>query len=391
MKKYLILIFLVYLINPSFLFAQEVEIDNFKPAQIWNLVINHYDADGVWERAGGSLHAISISPNGQLTSEDIIINNQFDIYQSFLFKGDSILMRKIEQRRTTFSVNGNSKISSEDRFYLKLAVRDITFIRRRHLFELGLPMYLKAAEVQFTETIKKGVFNGKDCIILESIGTSLAKKRAHPFIQQPIFYYINPTDFSLLGMEFPMEIKEQNIPGFRITFAGEIDMNGIKMPQVKNYFNYKTGKYLYTTTFHPFTRKEYIDTATEQKVITELLKKEREAFQMRNFGVWANCWSHQDDVYQSYVSKETYDINEGWEQVSQFAKDFFTTNLDPHLLNFRSNNFTYHIYDKIAWVYFDIPEGSENQGRHQRILRKENGRWKIINWNGFDSYSYQNN
>ena len=67
------------------------------------------------------------------------------------------------------------------------------------------------------------------------------------------------------------------------------------------------------------------------------------------------------------------------------------TNLDPHLSNVEPENFTYYIYDDIAWTYFDIPEGSENQGRHQRILRKENGRWKMINCTGFDGYSYQTN
>ena len=391
MKKYTIPIFLAFIINPTFLSAQEIEIDNFRPAQIWNLMINHYDPQGIWERVGGSLHTISIRPNGELTSEDIIINNQFDIYQSFLFRGDSILMRKKAQKRTTFSVNGNTKINSTNRFHLKLTVRDINFIRRRHLFEIGLPMYLKAAEIQFEETIKEGKFNGRNCLILESKGTSLAKKQAYPFIQQPIFYYVNSADFSLLGMDFPTVIEEQNIPGYRITFAGEIDMNGIKMPQVKNYFHYQTGKYLYTTTFHPFTRKEHIDKKREQQIITELLRKERVAFRMRNFEVWADCWSHRGDVFQSYVSNETYDINEGWEQVKQFAKDFFITNLDPHVPNVESENFTYSIYDNIAWVYFDIPEGSEKQGRHQRILRKENGKWKIINWTGFDSYSYQSN
>jgi len=370
------------------LLSQEIELENLRPDQIWNLVIRHYDPENKWHRVGGSLHSIVIQPDGALVNEDIILNNQFDIYQSFLFRNDSIFMSRKEGRRISFSINGSKDISSEDRFYLKMTSFDIDFRRRRHLFELGMPMYLKEAGILFNEEVKEGLFNGENCIVLESVGTRAENKKRFPHIQSSIFYYIRPQDFSLAGMEFPEVIENREIPGFRIVFTGELDMNGVIIPRVKTYYRYLDNKYLYTRAVHPFTRKEFVDQEVERQVIADLLRDEIHYFQMRDFGKWISCWSQQDDVFQSYVSKNSYVINEGWAEIQSFGRSFFRENPDPHVISIDPYKLTFHIYDDLAWVYFDSRLKSQLQGRHQRILRKENGRWKIINWTCFDEASY---
>ncbi len=387
MKIYAFLI--LFFLQLNLLTAQTTEVDNLTPEGVWNLVIKHYDPVDNWSIVEGSLHMNSISPTGELISEDVVLNNEFDIYQNFLFKKDTVIMRKKGPRASSFSVNGKDKLSQKKRTQLKLMPNDIDFIKRRHLFEIGLPMYLKIANIQFTNEVKEGNFNNTACLVLESVGTGQATKAAYPFIQQPIFYYVNPSNYSLLGMEFPTEIKEQDIPGYRIIFNEEIIMNGIKIPQVKKYYNYKTGEYLYTTIFHTVTRKDHANDYAAQQMIQELIQRESRYFGMRNYTKWAECWSMQEDVYQSYVAKDGYAINEGWTEVSEYAKDFFSANPDPHFTTIEPSNFTYHIHGNIAWVYFDSPVGSLKQGRHQRIARKENGVWKVISWTGFDEFSYR--
>lgn len=126
----------------------------------------------------------------------------------------------------------------------------------------------------------------------------------------------------------------------------------------------------------------------EQKAIRQVVDNETIYFYARDFKNWASCWSHQADVYFSATSRENYTIKKGWEAVSDNMKLYFQNNPDPHHPPIERSNFAYHIQGNLAWVYYDNREGN-SYGKQQRVLRKENGQWKIINMTTIDEGSYQ--
>jgi len=90
----------------------------------------------------------------------------------------------------------------------------------------------------------------------------------------------------------------------------------------------------------------------------------------------------------SFSSKTGYSIKKGWPEVSQHIRDYMRQNPDLHRPPIERSNFVYHMQGNLAWVYFDNREG-ELHGRHQRVLRKENGVWKIINMTAINESSYE--
>jgi len=125
----------------------------------------------------------------------------------------------------------------------------------------------------------------------------------------------------------------------------------------------------------------------EQEAIRRVVDDETLYFYSRDYQKWASCWSHQPDVYFSATSREGYTIRKGWKAVSENMKLYFRNNPDPHHPPIERDNFAYHIQDDLAWVYYDNREG-DAYGKQQRVLRKENGQWKIINMTTIDEGSY---
>ncbi len=360
-----------------------------KATALLDSVVNYYYPNGLWSTFKGNVHLYSIAQNGDLRSEDIYLDNEKDLYQSFLYQNDSIIMRQWEKGNIIYSVNGVSNLSIEDRKALKLLEEDITFFKKFHRSDIGWPMNIKSLDIVLNPKIKETTFNDELCWGLESIGTPPGTEVNHPLLQQSIFYYINPDDFSLIGMDFPLIIEQRSIPGFRVTFNQEIEVGGIKIPQVKTYYRLKDNSYLYTTALHPYPQQKYIDEKQEQAAINKVLDAETYYFEKRNYEAWADTWSHKDDVLHSFSSKDGYTLAEGWDALSQFMLDFFKQYPEPQPSPvLERSNFVYHIHNNIAWVFFDSKE-TTSEGRHQRILRKENGAWKLVNMTGIDEGSFR--
>lgn len=369
--------------------AQHNEPTNLTANQLLDEIIQYYDPYNNWLNYKGEVHFYRILPDGTLRSEDIYLDNKKELYQSFLYQNDSIIMRKWDKNQVAYSLNGSTNLSKATRTELKLRNQDIQFIKRRHRTEIGWPMQIKALDLLLNPIIKDTIFNNKPCLMMESIGVPPASKGKYPLLEQSIFYYINPVDYSLEGMDFPLEIKSQNIPGFRVIFNQHININDIKIPQVKTYYRLKDNQYYYTTYAHAFVKQPYIDENLEKIAINKLLANETYYFRIRDFEKWQLTWSHQPDIVHCFASKNGYVRNEGWANVSSHILSIFNQFPEPEndpLI--KRDNYVYYIHRNIAWVYFDSKE-SASHGRQQRMLRKENGQWKLISASGIDEASYK--
>ena len=368
--------------------AQSNKLTNLAANELLDKVIQYYDPSNKWNTFKGELHLYTVLPSGILKSEDIYLDNASGIYQSFLYQNDSILMKRWDENGVTYTLNGVAQLSVVARKILNLQDQDIRFIKRRHHMEIGWPMNLKALGGTLNPVVKKMIFNNKPCLILESIGTAIGTQDQYPLLQQTIFYYVNPDNFSLEGMDFSLGISEQNIGGTRVVFNEDVEINGLKIPRVKTYYNLKNKEYLYTTSAFKFTQNPFIDEMEEQKMINEVLEAETFHFEKRNFEAWAATWSHKADVVHSFAAKGEGTRIEGWRNVKKHIQSYFNQFPDPVITPIiERSNYVYHIYETVAWVYFDSKETSSH-GRHQRILRKEKEQWKLISMVGIDEASY---
>jgi len=368
--------------------AQEIKLKKLTPEKVLDELIQYYDPEDRWAHFKGSVLLYTVRPDGQLISEDIHLDNQMGVYQSFAYQNDSILMRRWDKGTMNYSLNGKTNLSQQSRKQLKLDFEHIQLLKRRHLIELGYPMTLKSLGIKFKPKIKETNFNGKPCFLLVSTGVDAANEEAYPFLKNPVNYYINIDDFSFAGMEFPAGIREWNLPQFRVVFNQFIEVDRIKIPYVKTYYRLKGDEYLFSTTIHEFSRHAYVDEEQEKRAITDVLTAETYFFGKRNFEKWVETWSHSEDVVHCFASREGYSRNEGWEAVSRHIQEIFNTYPGPEETPIiERTNYVFHIHGNVAWVYFDSREWT-SYGRHQRILRKEHGKWKLVHMTGINEASY---
>lgn len=362
----------------------QTSLSHLTPQQIWRRVIQHYDPHESWDQFRGEMHLYTIHPEGGSTEEDLVLDNARAFYQSTLFVNDQIVVKQLDNGAAFFSLNGRTELTEEERDKYQLREESLMQIFQHHQVHFGLPMHLQAVGLTLNAEAGKEVFNGVDCWVLKFSGE--VEKAAAAYFKDPIWLYINPEDYSVQGMRY--HNQEEGLPASYVIFSDEIEVGGIRAPKIKTYYRAQDDSYWFTDVFYPFTRQEYAGAEAEKAAIRQLLDEETRYFYVRDYENWAKCWSHQEDVFFSFCSKTAYVVKKGWRALSVHMRNFMQDNPDPHLPPIERGDYVFHLQGDLAWVYFNNQEG-ESAGQHQRVLRKENGVWKMVNMTGIDEASYQ--
>ena len=358
--------------------------DNPSADWIWKKVIRQYDPDKNWKNFRGEMHLYTIQPEGVSTEEDLVLDNKRNFYQSIMYLNDQIIVRGMKEGQIFFSVDGRTQLSEEEQAQFGLNEKGIEQVFQHHRLHFGLPMQLREAGVSVDPQVERLPLKEIECYVLKFTGKP---GKTPAYYDDPIFLYISVEDFSIVAIRYSNITRD--FPSCNALFNGEIEVGGIRVPKTKTYFRESDGQYWFTDAFSTFTRQQNLDREVTEQAIEQLLEEETRYFYVRDFEKWADCWSHQDDVFFSFSSKESFVVKKGWEEVSEHIRNYMRDNPDPHLPPIDRSNFVFHLQGDLAWVYFDNVEGGETSGRHQRVLRKENGKWKMINMTGIDEGSYE--
>lgn len=362
----------------------QTNLSNLTPQQIWRRVIQHYDPNDSWDQFRGEMHLYTIHPEGGSTEEDIVLDNAQSFYQSTLFVNDQIIVKRLEKGTAFFSLNGRMDVTEEEKDKYQLRREDLLRIFQHHQVHFGLPMHLQKVGLTVDPQTRKEAFNNVDCWVLKFSGA--VDSEAAGYFRNPILLYISPEDYRIVGMRYDNE--HGALPASYVIFSDEIEVGGIRVPKIKTYYRAGDDSYWFTDVFYPFTRQEYAGAEAEKAAIQQLLDEETRYFYVRDYENWAKCWSHQEDVFFSFCSKTDYVVKKGWRALGEHMRNFMQDNPDPHLPPIERGDYVFHLQGDLAWVYFNNREG-ESAGQHQRVLRKENGTWKMVNMTGIDEASYQ--
>ena len=353
------------------------------PEESIDRVIRQYDPENHWSHFSGEMRLLTIHPQDGVSEEDLLLDNNSEFYQSIRY-GDNLQIAIGKSKDEVFrTVNGQTELSQEVINKYNLTEEQIGWMSQHHRSHFGLPMYLKAMAGP-PSSVQKVEFAGKECLQLRfEPGSALSQ---NPFFTESISIYVDPDSSLMEGMLYEGNVGKDN-KGVYVIFNKTIEVDSILIPQVKTYYNRSDDSYWFTDFFHPNPRVSHLSRETEEESIRKVLDEETIYFYVRDYNKWASCWSHQPDVYFAYTSANTFVMCKGWEEVKEHMKTFMRDNPDPHSPPIERSNFVFHLQDGLAWVYFDNREG-EVYGKQQRVLRKENGQWKIINVTAFDASSY---
>lgn len=137
----------------------------------------------------------------------------------------------------------------------------------------------------------------------------------------------------------------------------------------------------------------------EKQIIIKHLESADKAFLKNDYNSWAKHWKHSQDVLLITSRMESFEILEGWQELSTRAKEVIENNKKRQSatnsekaqpkLNFNS----VIIEGDMAWA--DLTKKVTNQSgetfkqKRTHTLQKLNGDWKIINTNILNISSYK--
>ncbi len=142
-----------------------------------------------------------------------------------------------------------------------------------------------------------------------------------------------------------------------------------------------------------------VDIEKEKEAIKAVINGETEAYLARDYDLFASYYVQDESNIRLFVSKDTFEITEGWEKLSGNFKESIE---DDELwgeyadLKCEKSDFKIKVYSDCAWacneekitgVYQGEPFESD---RFQiRILEKVEGEWKIVNLTFVEKTSYE--
>ncbi|MDQ2721618.1 MAG: hypothetical protein M3Z26_17940 [Bacteroidota bacterium] len=123
----------------------------------------------------------------------------------------------------------------------------------------------------------------------------------------------------------------------------------------------------------------------EKEAILKTVQSETEAFYKNRLKEWQSYWIKDSDVTLTYATRYSYTTFKGWDSINKYITGIIN-NSKPSPYHTKQLNSTLRINGNLAWLEFDqllIKPATDTihnnfQFHEQRVLLRENGKWKIL-------------
>lgn len=229
MKNSMIYFILPFSMASVYCNAQDLK-TNLTGKEVLERTIKYHDPNGLWDNFKGKLFEVTVFANNYVVKETIEIDKPNDFYLSTCFQDFGTLKRGIDKGKNIFSLNGKPDIPEDIKENWGISDDGIKQSREQHYGHFGLPMVYKKSGMTIQDGVKVVDFDGRKCYAVTFIGKP--DLIINSFYTGEQILYIDMNNFSMRGLRWKMPETE----GVQI-FAGEVDINGIKIVHVKCAFD----------------------------------------------------------------------------------------------------------------------------------------------------------
>lgn len=211
--------------------------------ELINKCIAHHDPNNTWGNFSGKMRLVYVGAD-YLSDETIEINTGSGFHQTHQQANGVAFIKGIRNNTPFRSVNGDSTLTEKEIEQYGVSDDQIRMIQNHHYCHVGLPMQLLKSGALISDSVQTTVFNNRKCYVLSFEG----KKESviNPYYEGARKVYIDTETFALQGQEL-----SNSVFSARQLFIGEINTNGIIMPQVKTTYGLKDNTLLGTDVFMP--------------------------------------------------------------------------------------------------------------------------------------------
>ncbi|WP_394974140.1 DUF6503 family protein [uncultured Croceitalea sp.] len=199
--------------------------------------IAFHDPNGNWQSFKGSFKVTMETPNSSSRISTIHIDLPREEFVLDVAKDNDTYAYLIEKDSCSISLNGSSKISSEDTGRLRLSCERGTMMKDYYTYLYGLPMKLKDSGTIINSKVEKKIFKGKEYLVLKV-------NYAETIGKDTWYFYFDPLTYAMEVYQFYHD--ESKNDGEYILLEGLETINNIKMPKTRAWYYNKDDKYLGT-------------------------------------------------------------------------------------------------------------------------------------------------
>jgi Family of unknown function (DUF6503) len=189
-------------------------------------VIAHHDPNGVWNSYSGKVHLVTTSSDGKFGQEELEIRRAEDFYRATRIAGATRATKGVRKGQCIRDVDGNQNPGEARIKEFNLGCDSANFFKEHHTGHFGLPMALKASGMDLDKEVRSVDFLGGKALALAFTGHVGAVK--HSYYLGRWTLYVDPVTHGLRGIRF----QNPDFDGYCAT-TGELDVGGIRVPQVK--------------------------------------------------------------------------------------------------------------------------------------------------------------
>lgn len=198
-----------------------------------------YDANNQWQHSAINIHIQEPRVGNPQRYTKLLLNNASNYFEMERQKDIGTIKRIVnEHEKSEILVNGKSDISTEIKE--KYALNLERTLKSKNFYKIlyGVPMSITNELWDNIEPAQQIVFEGKEAykIAIELKETLISKHWA---------LLISKENYELLAIEFNHPEQPEN-EGEIIKFNGEYEINGMKIPRIRNWYAKGTNEYLGT-------------------------------------------------------------------------------------------------------------------------------------------------
>ncbi len=212
--------------------------------EVWDQTIAYHDPQGTWADFAGAVRLVTAWADGTTRGlEYIEVDNAAGAYRATFRRSDVVTVKGIENGACYRSVNGNESPSDQEVEQYALSCEDAFEFQQHHGAHLGFPMIARQGGLKAEGPVTRELLRGSPVLAVPLVGDSATVQ--HPYWASRWTLYVDPDTYAVRGYRWENDAH----PGQLWIVEGELDVNGIKMPQVKNVYRNEDGRLQFTDLF----------------------------------------------------------------------------------------------------------------------------------------------
>lgn len=193
--------------------------------------IAYSDFEHSWDNYYGKIMMRTVFEDGSHGDEILEIQTGENAYRRSYSSGDRKFTEGIRGGKCFIETGGDKNPQEVEVPEQNPECNEIRFFKEHHYCHFGLLMELKNSGMVLQNKVEKVKFNGNTSLALTFVNDTTKAKNSYFSNISSIIVYFDPTNYSMKGY------KRFGKLDLYCEFSGELNVNGIKIPLSRTYFN----------------------------------------------------------------------------------------------------------------------------------------------------------